>query len=803
MTHPKLTPELDVTVAASPQDQTDPAAVRAVPWAVSSGALSSETLAERYELLGLLGSGGMGAVYKAKDVLLGELIALKVLRPDLASNPEMVRRFRQEVKLARRVTHTNVARTYDFGEDGPHKFLTMELVVGVSLAETIHADGPLSVSRVVEIATALAAGLGAAHAAGVVHRDLKPDNVLLADDGRILITDFGIARVADPVQHEAVRTVGAALGTPAYMAPEQVEGARDVDGRADVYALGAILYELFTGAHAWQGETIFMIASRRLIEPPPDPRVRRPDLPSLAADVVLRCMARAKADRFQTMDEVAAALAAISAPSSHLSLSSALPRARPVTGPPPPLATMKSIAVLPFQNAGAPADEYLADGLTDDLIDVLSMTPGLRVCARGVVMARAGSAGDPRRLGEDLGVDAVVLGSLRRSESRLRVTARVLSVGDGFQLWAQRFDRTEGEFFEVNDAVARAVAEALTCKVELPARKPSTDPLALDLYLRARHEYFKWWRDNIIASLALFEQALERAPDDPMILAGYAMALSRRCGQDDSNDGHAEAARGAAERALELAPQSGPARVALAQVLLLSGQSADAAREVQAVLTRHPASADALDLAGRLLVESGPAAAGIQYIERALSLEPNLVTGAMEIAKLHALCGDRAASDAFFGDEPSHPGLSSIYWIHRCRAALWLSDWGRAREWRERFDKREGVHPGITMMLQAMTVDALTPAQLQGVLDVASSGTRLLRRRAFYAQVVCEFASFLGQTELALTALETADRGLVFDTLWLERCAPLDAIRHDPRFVAVATRVQGRAAEVRAALGFP
>jgi serine/threonine-protein kinase len=813
MTDPHPSPALDDTVSAT-GDHTDPSRPRDASHSgplAPLASLAAETLAGRYELLALLGSGGMGSVYKARDTALNELVAVKVLRAELANDPTMVARFRQEVKLARRVTHANVARTFDLGEHGPHRFLTMELIEGVSLADAMRHPPPLSVPRIVAIAGAICAGLSAAHAAGIVHRDLKPDNVLLAHNpaGRVVITDFGIARVADAAQHEAVRTVGTPIGTPAYMSPEQVEGALDLDARTDIYALGAMLYELFTGARAWQGDSVFWVASRRLIEPPPDPRERRPELPALAAEVVLRCMARAKADRYQTAEEVRSALAAIETPPSRSSLlpasawsggstagtgsgSVAVPGVQPAA---------RTVAVLPFRNAGPEADAYLADGLTDDLIDVLSMTPGLRVCGRGVVMGRTAGTRDPQKLGVELGVSVVVEGTLRHVDGRLRVTARLLSVTDGFQLWAQRFDRDAGAMLSMSDEVARAVTAALTLRPAQAAREQAPDGVALDLYLRARHEYFKFWRENVIQAIALFEQALARAPDDPMILAGYAMALVRRTGQDDSTDAEADGARRAAERALALSPESAPARVALAQVLLLSGKPEEAAREVRAVLDRHPDFADAVELAGRMLVECGPPAAAIRPLERALELEPDARSVNMELARLHALLGDRAASEAFFGDEPANAGLSNVYWLNRCRVALWLGDFERARAWRADLESRDGAFPGAIMMLRAMTGDLPTDEEVHAVLGVATSGTKLLRRRAFYSQLVCEFTASFGRTEVALVALETADAGALFDATWLERCAPLDAIRHDPRFVAVRERVLARATSVRAALG--
>ncbi|AKV04164.1 Serine/threonine protein kinase [Labilithrix luteola] len=234
-------------------------------------------VANRYELLGMLGGGAMGTVYRARDRELDEIVALKVLRRELAATEGMLERFRREVKLARRVTHRNVARTFDIGEHGGDRFLTMELVRGEGLASLLTRRGRLPLAEVVSISRDVCAGLSAAHAAGVLHRDLKPDNVVLAEDGRAVITDFGIARAAS--EGELGRTVGGIVGTPAYMAPEQVEGAPNLDARADLYALGAMIFELLTGSLPWTGETVIAVAAARLLQPPPDPRTHVADLP--------------------------------------------------------------------------------------------------------------------------------------------------------------------------------------------------------------------------------------------------------------------------------------------------------------------------------------------------------------------------------------------------------------------------------------------------------------------------------------------------------------------------------------------
>jgi hypothetical protein len=222
---------------------------------------------------------------------------------------------------------------------------------------------------------------------------------------------------------------------------------------------------------------------------------------------------------------------------------------------------------------------------------------------------------------------------------------------------------------------------------------------------------------------------------------------------------------------------------------------------VRIVLDRNATSADALELSARILTDCDRPKEAIRRFELALQHEPNVVTANFEIAKIHAMLGDRAASDAFFGDEPSHPGLANVYWVVRARAALWLSDTERPRAWRKELEARGPVYPGISVMLRALTGDAPTAEEIGGVLTVATSATSILRRRAFYAQVVCEFTAWLGQTEFALSALESADAGLFFDAFWLDRCPSLESIRHEPRFQAVRERVLARAAAVRQALG--
>ena len=392
-------------------------------------------IAGRYALLSLLGSGAMGTVYRASDTELDEIVALKVLKKELAGSADMLERFRREVKLARRVTHRNVARTFDIGEHLGDRFLTMEYIAGQMLAIRLERYGRLDPHEAAAIARDIAGGLAAAHAAGVVHRDLKPENVVIATDGRAVITDFGIARALAEAEHArggglrgrpAATFAGAIVGTPAYMAPEQVEGRADLDARADLYALGVMLYELATGETPWPGDSAFSVAAARLLNPPPDPRKIVPDLPDTFVAIVHKLMARDREERFESAEETARALAVVG---------SGLTRTL-VTAPRVPVrVAQKRIAVMPIANLGELADNYLADAVGEELADRLGTLPGVAVTARGDTQRLAGL--DAREAGRALGVDAVISGSVRRTGKTVKIALRLVTVQDGFQLWSR------------------------------------------------------------------------------------------------------------------------------------------------------------------------------------------------------------------------------------------------------------------------------------------------------------------------------------------------------------------------------
>jgi len=757
-----------------------------------------QLVAQRYRILGCLGAGGMATVYKAADVELGVLVALKVLRPELVGEPGMLARFRREVKLARRVTHRNVARAYDIGEHNGERFLTMELVEGESLAQLLAREVRLPVGRVLEIAFALCDGLEAAHCAGVVHRDLKPDNVLIAQDGRIVVTDFGIARAVEP--GAASQTAGTVIGTPAYMAPEQVEGSVTLDARADIYALGVILFELFTGRRPFEHESLTEVRARPF-GPPPDPEAL--GAPAATVPLILRCLERDPGARFSSVRQVADALRALP-----------IDIAAPIDALGPTLSarsTGRSVAVLPLRNAGLAEDDYLAEGLTDDLIDLLSMTTGLRVRPRGAMAHLNGTTRDVRALGAELGVDVVVEGSVRKTNDTVRIAARVITVADGFQIWAKHFDLEASRVLAATDAVAKAVALALTTTPASHERVAPSNPEALDLYFRARHEYHAFevlapyatlptLRAAVLNTCKLFDKAHALAPDDPMILSGYVLARARTWFFADAVS--REGAFESAARAVELAPMRGESHLARASVDFQQGDLAAAIKDARRALSLAPMLADAHELLGRILCETGPPDEGIYHMRCAAELGPGFRSAYAATLRVHELLGNRAEADRI-ADEIIARDEGGAGWIVLARVVLWRADEARARSLFEHPVIESGKAPSAREILRLVFEPETVPSA--GKLIAASLGTvgASWRMPVFLEQARTEFSAAKGRLDDALAALAASvDAGLI-DLVWIDGCPLLRPLRADARFAPLRARVFERVALVRAAFDAP
>jgi eukaryotic-like serine/threonine-protein kinase len=499
-----------------------------------------------YEVIALIGAGGMGEVYKARDTRLARDVAIKVLPEAFATDPDRLRRFEQEARAIAALTHPHICQIFDLGPD----YLVLEYIDGQPL------KGPQAIDRAVWLAMQIVDALDSAHRRGIVHRDLKPANILVTSEGSVKLLDFGLAKltghvkaVEDATTRTPIPTTdpGTVMGTAAYMSPEQVDGKAS-DARSDVFSFGAVLYELLSGRQAFRGETsISTMAAILHSEPGPL------DAPAVLQQIVKRCLAKAPALRYQTMAEVRTALQSISAGVEE---------------------TQPSIAVLPFANVNRDADdEYFADGLAEEIINALTQFSGLKVIARTSAFAFKGKNEDIRKIAQALGVTNVLEGSLRRAGSRLRITAQLIHAADGTHLWSQRYDRELTDVFALQDEIAAAIVGTLRVKlIGQPATFRPHEPnlRAYEAFMKARHHqhrrFLKTAEEQVARAEGYFEQAIALDPQwaDPHSALGQQYFLLWAIGWRPGE--MIPLARAEASKALDLLPSEPIAHAVLGAI---------------------------------------------------------------------------------------------------------------------------------------------------------------------------------------------------------------------------------------------
>jgi len=409
-----------------------------------------------YRIVDKLGSGGMGVVYKAKDTRLDREVALKFLSDGMAQDQQALERFRREAKAASALNHPNICTVYDIGEESGKAFIVMEYLDGTVLKDLIGGH-PMELDRLLEISCEIADALAAAHVKNIIHRDVKPANIFMSEDGHAKVLDFGLAKIAVPDTEESesrtltVTQPGIAMGTLPYMSPEQLHG-RAVDHRTDIYSLGAVLYEMATGQGPFLGSTTAELISSILRDTPKPVSGLRAELPMGLERIIERCLAKQPAERYASVRELRGALELLRRQTPSGSQSVSMPDA----------SREASIAVLPFTNISAdPENEFFAEGITEEVINALTQIKELRVAARTSALTFKGMHVDRRIVGERFNVKTVLKGSVRKVGSRVRIMAQLINVADGYHLWCERFDRELKDIFEVQDDIARAIASRL------------------------------------------------------------------------------------------------------------------------------------------------------------------------------------------------------------------------------------------------------------------------------------------------------------------------------------------------------
>jgi serine/threonine-protein kinase len=772
-------------------------------------------LAERYRFSKELARGGMATVYLAQDLKHDREVAIKVLTPPpelgVLVSPE---RFRREIEIASGFNHPHIVPLYDSGEAPPdgRLFYVMPYVRGESLRDRLRRERQLPVEDAVAIAREVAEALGYALGRGVVHRDIKPENILLSE-GHALVADFGIARGTHP-GGEKLTQPGVILGTPAYMSPEQATGAADLDGRTDVYALGCVLYEMLAGAPPYGGGTAQAIVGGHLRDPVPQVRRLRPQVPQHVEAAIVRALEKSPADRFATPQQFAAALLAPGAgPKPRaaimwrvawgvagvmavlLGLTAGGGRdavLRWVRGAAVPgAAEQRSVAVLPFENVGGkPEDEYFSAGLTEELIAALSQIRSLRVAARTSAFAFKGQSRDIREIGRTLSVATVLVGSVRKSGNRIRVTAQLIDVSNGLSLWSQTYDeRAISDILDIQVDLGLRIARALETNLTPSeqarlARKPTENLEAYTLYLKGR---FAWGQRNqgLYTAIEYFNQAIAVDSLYARAYAGLASAYGPLglFGYIRPEEGRARMGA-AARRAVELDDGLAEAHTVLGAYLhIYEWDWAAAEREFQRALELDPDFPTTHRFYGFFLGMMGRLDESLIEQRRAQDLDP--LAPDVEIGTSLLRLGRYDLAEAAFREKLAR---DPTYWIGYDGLGQVLELTGRPREAVSAFERAVALS-GPALRPKALLARALMLAgrEAEGRRMIQELRVEGTRRGIYHPAVALAIAA--GDTSGAFAWLEAAYRQRHPDLVRLKADRLFLPLRGDPRFQDLLRRV--------------
>jgi serine/threonine-protein kinase len=475
----------------------------------------STALAARYKLQRELGQGGMAKVFLAHDLKYDREVAVKVLRPDLAADIGATR-FLHEIQTAARLHHPHILPLYDSDQADGLVYYVMPYIKSETLRQRLARERQLPVGEAIQLAREVLDALSYAHGANVVHRDIKPANILL-DAGHAVVADFGIARAIG----EGESTTGHVIGTPAYMSPEQIDGSRYLDGRTDIYSLGCVLFEMLVGEAPFRGNTLTAVIANRLSSPIPSARAFRDLIPEAVDAAIKKAMAALPADRFATAAQFSDALGTSATVAIAVGAAQAMVQE---------VVAAKSVAVLPFENMSTdPENEYFSDGITDDIIAQLSKISALKVISRTSSMQYKKTTKKITAIAEELGVGAVLEGSVRRAGQRVRIVAHLVDPRSEKHLWGDTFDRNLSDIFEVQSEVAQQITGALSValspdeKVRVE-KKATGDAEAYNLYLLGRFQANKWSEADVLKGIDYYQLAIAKDPGYAVAYAGLADA---------------------------------------------------------------------------------------------------------------------------------------------------------------------------------------------------------------------------------------------------------------------------------------
>ena len=714
----------------------------------------------------------MGEVYLAHDTKLDRKVALKILHSDVISN-DRVQRFLQEAKATSALNHPNILTIYEIDEINSEHFIAAEYIDGQTLRDRIQS-GSFKVHEAITIGIQIAGALCATHGVGIVHRDIKPDNIMLRRDGIVKILDFGLAKLARdrqtpdtnpdaPTQVHLKTRTGIVLGTAPYMSPEQARGLV-VDERTDIWSLGCVLYEMVTARQPFPGSTTIDVMSAILNREPDSLETHFPNGPSDFKRIVCRALRKDRDERYQTakdllieLKDLKTALDTQSRPVMSGVLSDATLQAVPD----------KSIAVLYFENMNSETDsDYFCAGMTEDIITDLSKLSGLKVVSRSDVLPFRNKEVNTRQVGEALRVKYILEGSIRKAGNRIRITAQLLDVRDGYHIWAERFDRLVEDIFDLQNEVSQKIVDALKVSLsdsekQLLAQKPTDDLRAYDFYMRGRELLYLKGRKNTESAIQMFENAAVLDPAFALCFAALGEAYSSMYEWYDGNSVWLSKAIEMNQKALELDPSSLEAQFGIAMVYFHHRRFAESKNALEVILKQNAAFYDGYLRLGMIAELSNDPSTALSHYCRAAELKPYDEDPWRFLAGVHRrLSNDVAAEEA---------ALKVIEITSRKLEAS-LDDvmvMSRLAEAYARFGSKEEARATLKQVLESETTD--------GLVDY---------------NCACAYA-LLGEREPALISLRGAfESGFRAVAHWARTDSAFESMRNDSQFQQLVAELQ-------------
>jgi serine/threonine protein kinase/Flp pilus assembly protein TadD len=705
-------------------------------------------LSQTYTIDRELGRGGMATVYLAQDNRHERLVALKVLHPELAASlgPD---RFLREIKVAARLNHPHILALHESGEADGFLYYVMPYVEGESLRERLDREQLLPVDEAIRHACSIASALDYAHRQQIVHRDIKPENIMLYE-GEAMVMDFGIAKAVSAAGSETLTQTGMMVGTPAYVSPEQAAGESNIDGRSDQYSLACMLYEMLSGERPFTGPTAQAIMAKRFTETVKPIRSVRSSVSENVERAINKAMSTDVSERFRTTAMFGQALAStsLSTPTDT------------ETMPQPVVSSAKSIAVLPFTNMSAdPENEYFTDGMAEEIINALSKIQTLRVASRTASFALKGKNEEIAEIGRKLKVSTFLEGSVRKMGNKLRITAQLVNVADGYHLWSERYDREMEDVFAIQDDISQSIVKALRVILSEDEKKAiekarTENVKAYEYYLRGR-QFFEIRRKSLEYARQMFKRAIDMDPDYALAHAGIADCCSILYMYFDARESNLRQAEAASGRALELEPELAEAHLSRAIAVGLNRNFPEAEAEFEKAMRLDPKLFDAPFFYGRACLAQGKFAEAVRMFERASLLRPEDYQAVHFLALAYKGLG-----------QPAEARAASL-------RALKLSD--------ERIelnpdDSRAHNLAGAVFAGLGEKDRALEYARRAAEIDPDDTVTLY--------NAACTYAA-LGEHEEALESLERAlDNGFGHKD-WIEHDPDFAAIRDTPRFQAI------------------